>query len=157
AVESINKLTDVMSQEKVEQFLIPCIARLSQGGWFTSRSSAAGLYAKAYQKSSPETQEQLLAGYERLCDDETPMTRRSAAEGLVSLIPNAEQYLETFAIPCFKKLAQDDQDSVRLLAIEPFIVIGKILTEKDAWQKFREREEFVDEIFKLCQDKSWRV
>ena len=61
AVESINKLIGNMSEDKVEQFLIPCIARLSQGEWFTSRSSAAGLYAEAYQKSSPETQEQLLA------------------------------------------------------------------------------------------------
>ncbi|KAJ1914878.1 protein phosphatase 2A structural subunit [Mycoemilia scoparia] len=155
--KSINKITDVMSEESVEQYLIPCIARLSQGEWFTSRSSAAGLYANAYKKSSSETQQQLLAGYERLCEDETPMARRAAATHLVKLIPNAPEYLETFSIKCFKKLAHDDQDSVRLLAVEPFIAIGQILVEKKAWKNLSGKKELFGEIIKLCQDKSWRV
>ncbi|KAJ2020990.1 protein phosphatase 2A structural subunit, partial [Coemansia sp. S610] len=62
AVESINKLVDVMDQPQVEEYLIPCIARLSSGEWFTSRSSAAGLYAAAYGKVTDAIQSKLRAG-----------------------------------------------------------------------------------------------
>ncbi|KAJ2219952.1 protein phosphatase 2A structural subunit, partial [Coemansia sp. RSA 485] len=36
AVESINKLVELMDQPQVEEYLIPCVARLSAGEWFTS-------------------------------------------------------------------------------------------------------------------------
>jgi serine/threonine-protein phosphatase 2A regulatory subunit A len=38
---------------------MPLIKRLTGGDWFTSRTSACGLYAAVYPKCAPETQEEL--------------------------------------------------------------------------------------------------
>ncbi|KAJ2743734.1 protein phosphatase 2A structural subunit [Coemansia sp. BCRC 34301] len=152
AVESINKLVDVMDQPQVEEFLIPSIARLSTGEWFTSRSSAAGLYAAAYGKVTDAIQSKLRAGYEMLCKDDTPMIRRAAAANLEGLVGRIEKdHVISFAIPNFRRLAGDDQDSVRLLTVEPLVAITKRLDTDECRQLLGES------VQRLCGDKSWRV
>ncbi|KAJ1945478.1 protein phosphatase 2A structural subunit, partial [Linderina macrospora] len=152
AVESINKLIEAMDQPQVEEYVIPCIARLSTGEWFTSRSSAAGLYAAAYSKVTDAIQAQLRGGYEALCKDDTPMIRRAAASNLVGLVTKVEKsHVVSFAIPNFRRLAEDDQDSVRLLSVEPLVAIGERLTTEEC------RQNLADSVQKLCSDKSWRV
>ncbi|PVU98907.1 hypothetical protein BB559_001177 [Furculomyces boomerangus] len=152
AVESINVISDAMDQSQVEKYLVPCIARLSQGDWFTSRSSAAKLYPKAYVKALPETKEKLKIGFEKLCNDETPMTRRSAAGSLKDFISvlSPEDVVE-YGIKNFVFLSNDDQDSVRLLTIEPLIEIAQILTGEQNLKHLSES------LNKLCSDKSWRL
>ncbi|KAJ2160185.1 protein phosphatase 2A structural subunit [Coemansia sp. RSA 552] len=152
AVESINKLVDVMDQLHVEEYLIPCIARLSSGEWFTSRSSAAGLYAAAYGKVTDAIQANLRAGYEALCRDESPMIRRAAASNIVGLVERIEKdHVISFAIPNFRRLADDDQDSVRLLTVEPLVAITKRLSTSEC------KEHLGESVQRLCVDKSWRV
>ncbi|KAJ2389537.1 protein phosphatase 2A structural subunit, partial [Coemansia sp. RSA 2603] len=152
AVESINKLVENMDQEQVEEYLIPCIARLSAGEWFTSRSSAAGLYAAAYGKVTDAIQSKLRGGYEALCKDDTPMIRRAAASNLEKLVERIEKdHVISFAIPNFRRLADDDQDSVRLLTVEPLVAITKRLTTEECKQYLGES------VQRLCVDKSWRV
>ncbi|KAI7827721.1 protein phosphatase regulatory subunit Paa1 [Kickxella alabastrina] len=146
AVESINKLVEVMDQPQVEEYLIPCIARLSAGEWFTSRSSAAGLYSAAYGKVTDAIQAKLRTGFEALCKDETPMIRRAAASNLEKL-----DHVISFAIPNFRRLADDDQDSVRLLTVEPLVAITKRLDTEECKQYLGES------VHNLCTDKSWRV
>ena len=41
------------------------------------------------------------------------------------------EFLKEDVIPMFQSLAQDEQDSVRLLAVEASTSIAKILSEKD--------------------------
>ncbi|KAJ2076438.1 protein phosphatase 2A structural subunit [Coemansia sp. RSA 988] len=152
AVESINKLVEVMDQLHVEEYLIPCIARLSSGEWFTSRSSAAGLYAAAYGKVTDAIQSKLRAGYEALCKDDMPMIRRAASSNLEGLVGKIEKdHVIAFAIPNFRRLADDDQDSVRLLTVEPLVAITKRLTTDECKQYLGES------VQRLCVDKSWRV
>ncbi|OLY78399.1 Protein phosphatase PP2A regulatory subunit A [Smittium mucronatum] len=152
AVKSINKITLSMDQEQVETYLVPCIARLSQGVWFTSRSSAAKLYASAYPKATDETKLKLLTGFEALCKDDTPMTRRSAASSLKDMIAvmSTEEVTE-HGIKNFDFLSSDDQDSVRLLTVEPMVTIAKVLT---AEQNLEYLNVPMDKLF---SDKSWRV
>lgn len=59
AVESAAKIVGFISQQQVEEFYIPMIKRLSVGDWFTSRTSACGLYAAAYPKCSTTHQDEL--------------------------------------------------------------------------------------------------
>lgn len=49
----------MLSQSQLEQYYIPLVKRLSQGDWFTSRTSATGLYAAGYPLATPTTQEEL--------------------------------------------------------------------------------------------------
>lgn len=58
-MESIAKIAATLSQQQIEEHFIPMIKRLSIGDWFTSRTSACGLYAPAYSLSTAGTQEEL--------------------------------------------------------------------------------------------------
>ncbi|KAJ2395476.1 protein phosphatase 2A structural subunit, partial [Coemansia sp. RSA 2559] len=152
AVDAINKLVESMDQLQVEEYLIPCIARLSSGEWFTSRSSAAGLYAAAYNKVTDAIQSKLRSGFEALCKDDTPMIRRAAASNLEGVVAKiAQEHVLSFAIPNFRRLAEDDQDSVRLLTVEPLVAVTKRLSTEECKQHLGES------VQRLCTDKSWRV
>ena len=82
AAESIAKVAGALSQAQIEEYYVPLLKRLSQGEWFTSRTSSAALYPAVYAKVSPSLQEELRKGYAALGSDDTPMVRRAAAKWL---------------------------------------------------------------------------
>jgi serine/threonine-protein phosphatase 2A regulatory subunit A len=82
AAESITKIAAVLSQAQIEEYYIPLLKRLSQGEWFTSRTSSAALYPPVYAKVSTAIQDELRKGFAALGSDDTPMVRRAAAKWL---------------------------------------------------------------------------
>lgn len=61
------------------------------------------------------------------------------------------EYLKSDLIPMFVQLAQDDQDSVRLLAVEACVSIAQLLQQEDV-------EQLVMPTLRQCvTDSSWRV
>ncbi|CAG8663258.1 18260_t:CDS:2, partial [Racocetra fulgida] len=127
AVESLTKIAVVLSQQQIEEYYIPLIKRLGTGDWFTSRTSACGLYAAGYQSATPSSQEELRLMFKALAQDDTPMVRRAAAANLgkfAKKIPKEHVILDI--IPLFSKLAEDEQDSVRLLTVEDLVAIAEI-------------------------------
>ena len=61
---------------------LPILLCLGPGEWFTSRTSACGLFAVAYAKGTEQTKQDLRVLYKSLCGDDTPMVRRAAASKL---------------------------------------------------------------------------
>lgn len=59
AVESLRKIADKHSAAALEEHFIPMILRLAQGDWFTSRTSACGLFSVAYARASPAQKQEL--------------------------------------------------------------------------------------------------
>lgn len=106
-----------------------------------------------------------------LCHDDTPMVRRAAAKALgVSLstcmeaqttehppqpfakcFANDKQTLLSEIVPLYKKLAADDQDSVRLLTIPDLIAIAEQLPPQEV------KSELNTQLTSAYTDKSWRV
>ena len=61
------------------------------------------------------------------------------------------EYVKSDLIPSFTSLANDDQDSVRLLAVEACVSIAGLLPDPD-------KESLIMPILRnAAQDKSWRV
>ncbi|GBB86608.1 hypothetical protein RclHR1_00130049 [Rhizophagus clarus] len=152
AVESLTKIAIVLSQQQIEEYYIPLIKRLGSGDWFTSRTSACGLYAAAYQTATPSSQDELRSMFKQLCQDDTPMVRRAAAANLgkfAKKIPKEQVVLDI--IPLFSKLAQDEQDSVRLLTVEDLVAIAEILTKEES------KTYLLQTLRSMVSDKSWRV
>ena len=84
--------------------------RLTGGDWFTSRTSACGLYAAAYPLVAPPLQDELRKLYRTLANDDTPMVRRAAATSLPKLVRVcAKGHLLAEMLPLFSALTQDDQ------------------------------------------------
>ena len=52
AVESLRKVAEEHSPADLEAHFVPLVKRLATGDWFTSRTSAAGLFAVANDRSS---------------------------------------------------------------------------------------------------------
>ena len=144
----------VLFFNQIEEYALPMIKRLSSGDWFTSRTSACGLYTPVYALLSQNTrlQEELKKGYALLCNDDTPMVRRAAATNLSKLIqviePTGVQDLNNLLVA----LAGDEQDSVRLLTVDGLIAISAKVTP-DQFKTFN----LSNTVKSLVSDPSWRV
>jgi len=152
AVESLKALAKNMSSDQVSRHFFALISRLSLHDWFSSRISVCSLFAAALPKVGETKQDDLLKLYSRLCSDDTPMVRRQAANalgGVAGVLMNESMLTEL--MESFEKLAKDEQDSVRLLAIQNCIALGRLKGSPE-WHAQ------IIPIVKACaEDKSWRV
>lgn len=151
AVASLNKIAKQLKPEQVEAAFFPLLKRLSAGTYFTSRSSACALYATVYTNGSTDAKNFCLDTYKKLCKDDTPMVRRSAASHMGELVAVVDkESLKTKMVPMFQALKDDDQDSVRLITIENCVAFAKALP--------KEAVQHVLPTIKACaKDESWRV
>jgi serine/threonine-protein phosphatase 2A regulatory subunit A len=154
AVESLNKICAELSPQQVEQYFVNLTMRLAKADWFTSKVSGCGLFTAPYKKVSPEWQEKLRAQFGQLVHDETPMVRRQAATHLAKFLKEmpASIVVEEM-IPMFQHLAQDDQDSVRLLTVEILISIAEVVPKEQQ----ASHGVLLTALRSLIEDKSWRV
>ncbi|KAJ1989000.1 protein phosphatase 2A structural subunit [Dimargaris cristalligena] len=152
AVASINKICAVLNPAQLESDFVPMLKRLHSADWFTNRASAAGLFAVPYKRVSPAIQDEMRQAYGQLCQDVTPMVRRVAASRLSDFVRELQpEFLVSAAIQYFSILSVDDQDSVRLLTIEPLVTISTALPTEQVGQYL------LTSFRTLCMDKSWRV
>ncbi len=83
SVESLCKIAEILPEEHFISDFVPLVKRLATGDWFTARTSACGLFAKAYVRLTDEkTKAELRELFAKLTEDETPMARRSAASAM---------------------------------------------------------------------------
>ena len=141
-----------LSASQVEQFYVPVVKRLSTGDWFASRTSATALYAAGYPKAAAGTKDELRRSFATLCTDETPMVRRAAAKELGGFSKTLPKHLLVAElVPVFRKLADDDQDSVRLLVVDALIAIAEALNDDEC-------KTYLGQTMRnMVGDKSWRV
>jgi len=153
AVDSLNKIAEVIPAENIRDTFVLLLKRLASGDWFTSKTSACGLFAVAYRRSADEHKKELRTLFYTLCKDETPMVRRAAATHFGALIRQMDkQPIKDEVLPVFSPfLANDEQDSVRLLTVDICSAIGSAFTHE-------ENVQYVLPVAMACAtDKSWRV
>lgn len=99
-------------------------------------------------------QESLRQQFGLLVHDETPMVRRQSATHLAKFVKEmpAAIVVEEM-IPLFQHLAQDDQDSVRLLTVEILISIAEVVPKEQQ----ASHGVLLTSLRNLIEDKSWRV
>ncbi|CAH1263810.1 serine/threonine-protein phosphatase 2A 65 kDa regulatory subunit A alpha isoform-like isoform X2 [Branchiostoma lanceolatum] len=152
AVESLRKIAADHSPADLEAHFVPLVKRLAQGDWFTSRTSACGLFSVPYQRVSTPVKAELRTNFRNLCGDDTPMVRRAAAGKMGEFAKVLElEYLKSDLIPLWNNLASDEQDSVRLLAVEACVSIASILPKEDI------ESLVLPTLRNAADDKSWRV
>ncbi|KAF2883855.1 hypothetical protein ILUMI_22324 [Ignelater luminosus] len=152
AIESLHKIIKVLDTNIVETAFIPLVIRLADSEWFTSKSTSTALFSICYPRVSGDIKTDLRNVYRVLCQDDSPLVRRSAAGKLTEFARVLElQYLKDEFIPVFDNFSKDDQDSVRVLAVDVGISIATRLKKKEV-------EEFIlTTLTELCGDASWRV
>ncbi|KAI9490442.1 putative ser/thr protein phosphatase 2A regulatory subunit A [Zychaea mexicana] len=151
AVWALCELAQSLSPEQLTEYFIPMLKRLSTGEWFTSRASAAGLYAAIYKKCG-SMQIELQNSFAQLIQDASPMVRRASSKALADFTEQmTPDEVINVSLPLFYKVAGDEQDSVRLLAVDDMIAIAKMITARQRY------EHLVPTFDSLTVDCSWRV
>ncbi|OJD17015.1 hypothetical protein AJ78_02859 [Emergomyces pasteurianus Ep9510] len=154
AIESLNKICSHLSSKQIEDYFIPLTVRLSKADWFTSKISATGLYSAPYSKASSALQHGLRQQFGHLVHDDTPMVRRQAANNLAKFTKEmATAVIIDEIIPLFQFLANDDQDSVRLLTVDILISICEEIPKEQQ----SSHGVLLTALRSLFEDKSWRV
>ncbi|CAN7050108.1 unnamed protein product [Brassica rapa subsp. trilocularis] len=153
AVDSLCKIGSEMRESDLVDSFVPLVKRLAAGEWFAARVSACGLFHVAYQGCTDVLKTELRSIYNQLCQDDMPMVRRAAATNLGKFATTLESsYLNAEIMTMFDDLTKDEQDSVRLLAVEGCAALGKLLEPQDCVARV------LPVIVNFSQqDKSWRV
>ncbi|CAB1348505.1 unnamed protein product [Coregonus sp. 'balchen'] len=152
AVESLRKISQEHSPVDLEVHFEPLVKRLASGDWFTSRTSACGLFSVCYPRVSSTVKAEIRQHFRTLCSDDTPMVRRAAASKLGEFAKVLElDYVKSDIISLFTALASDEQDSVRLLAVEACVSIATLLPQEDL------ETLVMPTLRQAAEDKSWRV
>uniref|UniRef100_A0AAQ4PGP5 Protein phosphatase 2, regulatory subunit A, beta b n=1 Tax=Gasterosteus aculeatus aculeatus TaxID=481459 RepID=A0AAQ4PGP5_GASAC len=152
AVESLRKISQEHSPVDLEVHFEPLVKRLASGDWFTSRTSACGLFSVCYPRVSSTVKAEIRQHFRTLCSDDTPMVRRAAASKLGEFAKVLElDYVKSDIISLFTALASDEQDSVRLLAVEACVSIATLLPQEDL------ESLVMPTLRQAAEDKSWRV
>jgi len=153
AVESLCKIAESIPADKFKDHFVLLIKKLVAGDWFTSRTSACGLFATAYPRVSDDVKKELRGLFIQLCKDNTPMVRRAASSAFGNFARQIPaQVVKDELVPVFKILATDDQDSVRLLVVDVAVAFAQIFKNSE------DNNTIVLPIIRNCyQDKSWRV
>jgi serine/threonine-protein phosphatase 2A regulatory subunit A len=120
ATESTLLVAAALPEETFHDKYAPMLTRLARKEWFTARISSAGLIANAYPRLTPIQQKEHLALFAELCQDDTPMVRRVAAQSLGKMVGNVvgaagRASLEkggvvtTILIPLYETLSSNEQ------------------------------------------------
>jgi len=150
-----------------DSYVLPLLKRLCACDWHTARISGATLIANAFCKFvsllsiAPTKDHERLEGYKKemltllieLVSDSIPIVRRSAMITLgkmVAALSDVPEVLRWY-LPLFKKLAGDDQDNVRVFAVDTLLQIGRILSPAEV------KEHLLYHIRLLALDQAWRV
>ena len=162
AVASLNIIAHELSQDQILNELIPLIERLATADWFSSKVSACGLFKLVIVRiKDDELRKNMLALYLQLVQDDTPMVKRAAAKNLPDLIDlltqNPDLSNDTdwdFISNMFQRIINDNQDSVKFLAVDCLISILKFFNVKHNEVHFKD---LLASAIKLSTDEAWRV
>jgi serine/threonine-protein phosphatase 2A regulatory subunit A len=180
AAASAQVIADVLPAEAfVTHYASHMLARLACKEWFTARISAASLIAAAYPKMvhAPAVQQQHLQYFAQLCQDDTPMVRRVAAQYLGVMLKNVVEVngrravlgedgpVATILIPLYEQFASNEQpDSVRLQTTENCVAFGQVMSNivKEHGGPLEDVElallqRILPLVVATIDDRSWRV
>lgn len=125
---------------------------VSSGDPSTSALSATAPTSSLTEANVTTLREEMVKMFSALCQDDTPMVRRSAAKEMGGLSRQlGKETLIRDLVPVFRKLSSDDQDSVRLLTVDSLIAIASAMDSGEC-------KMYLGSTMKsMVQDKSWRV
>ncbi|NXS21551.1 2AAA phosphatase, partial [Mystacornis crossleyi] len=161
AVESLRAVSHEHSPPDLEGHFVPLVKRLAGGDWFTSRTSACGLFSVCYPRVSSPVKAELR--HELSVGSGTRPWGQGHGPGVSELSVGSGTWPwgHTWGTPgahlghtwahLSPRVPAGGQDSVRLLAVEACVSIAQLLPQE-------ELEGLVmPTLRQAAEDKSWRV
>jgi serine/threonine-protein phosphatase 2A regulatory subunit A len=91
AVTSLNKVSNVLSDEIVHNEYVDLIKRLKKGDFFSMRIAACQLYAQIYERLNEEKRAVVRKKFAKLVKDDTPMVRWGSAQAMAVITLHLEK------------------------------------------------------------------
>ena len=149
-VEGLRKLVPSLSDEQVQKDLVPMVLNISNMEAFQWKVSACYLIRICYPKAGKE-KERLVNLYSKLCDDDTPIIKRTAAKEFGPLCLIVEKDFVKNEMMTYYKKFMSESDTVRVTILPAIVQLAKIFQDPD-FQKVH-----IQNINNASMDKSWRV
>lgn len=150
ALASMRQILARMPSRQVEEHAVQLVSRLATNDWFVARIAACSLIADVARRVFNDD---LLRMFIELCGDETPMVRRGSIAALAPFAKETPVAKQRDILDALRRLARDDQDSVRILTIPTAMTLAK--------EVFPGPQECFNALFpeiRSCvDDPSWRV
>lgn len=179
ATASVQSIAEHLPSKFFQHDYADMLRRLALQEWFTARISSASLIANAHVRLvDPEQRKEHVDLFVRLCNDDTPMVRRVAAQYLGKMLQAVVQaegrdvlmpggIATEKLVPLYETFAAADQpDSVRLQTAENCVAFGNIVSalsrQQGQTEPLRDNEiallqRILPLIVATIDDRSWRV
>lgn len=162
AVDSLNIVAEQMPDDELFKYFVPLLQRLASETWFSSKVSACGLFKSVFLRvKDVQSRVDLWNLFMTLVNDETPMVRRAVGKNLPILIDLLTENPEfctdkdlEFISTTFQTVINDQQDSVKFLAVDCLISIVKFFNKKGYDTHSRD---LLNSALSLAGDEAWRV
>ncbi|XP_036113512.1 serine/threonine-protein phosphatase 2A 65 kDa regulatory subunit A beta isoform isoform X4 [Molossus molossus] len=145
AVESLRQISQEHTPVALEAHFVPLVKRLASGDWFTSRTSACGLFSVCYPRASNAVKAEIRQHFRSLCSDDTPMNllkdceaevRAAAAHKVKELCENLpiegrETIIMNQVLPYIKELVSDTNQHVKSALASVIMGLSTILGKEN--------------------------
>ena len=150
ALASIRQVMSRMPTKDVEEHCAQLVFRLSSNDWFVARVAACSLIPDVAHRAFSE---ELLRVFIELSSDDTPMVRRAVIAAIPTMAKETPSAKQRDLLDALRRLARDDQDSVRILTIPSAMALAR-----DVFPNPQECfNALFPEIRSCVDDASWRV
>jgi serine/threonine-protein phosphatase 2A regulatory subunit A len=146
----LRKLVPYFTDEQVQKDLIPMVINISNIEDFQWKVSACYLIRICYPKAGKE-KEKLVNLYFKLCEDDTPIIKRTAAKefGPLCLIIEKDT-VKSEMLLCYRNF-MNESDTVRVTILPAIVQLTKIFHDPEL------QKSHIQSINNASIDKSWRV
>uniref|UniRef100_A0A8C1DDU4 Protein phosphatase 2, regulatory subunit A, beta a n=2 Tax=Cyprinus carpio TaxID=7962 RepID=A0A8C1DDU4_CYPCA len=144
AVESLRKISHEHSPVDLEVHFEPLVKRLASGDWFTSRTSACGLFSVCYPRVSSTVKAEIRLNsfhcvYVTSAGDSVRLLAVEAGVSIATLLPQED--LEALVMPTLRQAAEDKSWRVRYMVADKFSdlqkAVGPEITKNDLVPAFQ--------------------
>ena len=150
ATASLRYIIKTLPRKQVEENGVPLVLRLASNDWFVARCTACNLIADIAHRAFSD---ELIRVFLELCSDDTPMVRRAAMSAVANVAKETPSSRQRDLLDALRRLARDDQDSVRILTIPTAMTLARDVF-KNPLDSFNA---LFPEIRSCVDDQSWRV
>ncbi|MCQ2816007.1 MAG: hypothetical protein MJ252_01965 [archaeon] len=151
AIEKMRNLVPTLDETIIQKYLVPLILSIATMDSFQWKVSAIYLIRMCYQKAGKD-KEKLRALYFKLCDDDTPIIKRTAAKEFGPLCLILEKNYVTSDMVSYYKMFMNESDIIRVTNLPSLVQLVSLSKNIPELQKTS-----LQFIVAASEDMSWRV
>lgn len=151
AIKQMRELVDILDESQVQKYLVPLIMSISNMEGFQWKVSAIYLIRMCYTKVGKD-KDKLKALYFKLCEDDTPIIKRTAAKEFGPFCLIVEKNVVASDMIQYYKMFMNESDIIRATILPSLVQLVSLSKNNQELQRV-----CLQFIVAASEDMSWRV